>query len=226
MNTLLNSFLDSVPFPFPNELLDPNESPNIMITSPTSALQSHFPPSLSSLSNPSLHSLHSLSPGSSPTAPDFPSHTHTPHNLSRQHSYHQIPEYSTAMHTNHHGHSHLVSTARFESAITTPLPPSPGPLDAYDDAQGRKRQRTGTSASDEQLGSKKGSRARSDSAPLGYNLNAGWPQTRPRSGSGLQSRVNTGRREELPVPNIGSLSRGHTLPMLSIPGAKPSQSSS
>ena len=76
--------------------------------------------------------------------------------------------------------------------------------------------------------SKKGGRGRSDSAPLGgYGLTTGWPQTRPRSGSGLQSnRVNSGRREELPVPNIGSLSRG-TLPLLSIPGmAKQPQSPS
>ncbi|THG96916.1 hypothetical protein EW026_g5005 [Hermanssonia centrifuga] len=48
------SFAGGIPFPFPNELLDPNESPNIMITSPTSALQSHFPPSLSSLEQPVL----------------------------------------------------------------------------------------------------------------------------------------------------------------------------
>ena len=72
---------------------------------------------------------------------------------------------------------------------------------------------------------KKGGRGRSDSAPLGgYGLTTGWPQTRPRSGSGLQSaRVNNSRRDELPVPNIGSLSRGHALPMLSIPGV-PKQS--
>ena len=73
---------------------------------------------------------------------------------------------------------------------------------------------------------KKGSRARSDSAPLGYGLTS-WP-TRPRSGSGLAPRGmgsspggsglealnGSGRREE--VTNIGSFSRGQ-LPMLSIP---------
>lgn len=216
-----------MPFPFPGDLLESHDSPNIMVTSPQSGM-SHYPP-LHSLSNPSLHSLHSLSPGSSPTAPEFPSHTHTPHSLSRQHSYQHIPEYTAppppppgALHGHGHSHGHLVSTARYEPAgpLSTQLPPSPGPLDAFDDSQGRKRQRTGA---DEHGGkSGKGSRARSDSAPLGgYSLNAGWPQTRPRSGSGLQ-QSRGGRRDELPVPNIGSFSRGHALPMLSIPGAKQS----
>lgn len=221
INSLLFSF--SVPIPFPADLLDANDSPNIMITSPTSTgMHSHFPPSLSSLSNnPSLHSLHSLSPGSSPTAPEFPSHNHTPHNLSRQHSFQHVPDYGPPMH-GHHG----MNTSRYDSAIATPLPPSPGPMDVFEDAQGRKRQRTNP---EDGGAGKRGSRARSDSAPLGgYGLTSGWPQTRPRSGSGMQSnRVNPGRRDELPVPNIGSLSRGHTLPMLSIPGVgKPSQSSS
>ncbi|KAF7794975.1 hypothetical protein EIP86_006118 [Pleurotus ostreatoroseus] len=220
---IYKAFPGSVPFPFPTDLLEPHDSPNIMVTSPTASGMPHFPP-LHSLSNPSLHSLHSLSPGSSPTAPEFPSHSHTPHTLSRQHSFQHIPEYTAppppppgAMHG--HGHGHLVSTARYEQGgLPGPLPPSPGPMDAFDDSQNRKRQRTAEEHSGK---SGKGSRARSDSAPLGgYSLNPGWPQTRPRSGSGLQSRG--GRREELPVPNIGSLSRGHALPMLSIPGAKQS----
>lgn len=127
-----------------------------------------------------------------------------------------------------HSLGHGVSTARYETAISTPLPPSPGPLD-FDDLQGRggvKRQRTNAPPAAQSTGasgadqSKKGSRARSDSAPLGYGLASGWTQTRPRSGSGLGSRGM--RRDELPVPNIGALSRGHTLPMLSIPSlAKP-----
>lgn len=210
----------TVPVAFPNDLLDLSDSPNIMITSPTtSGMHSHFPPSLSSLSNnPSLHSLHSLSPGSSPTAPEFPSHSHTPHSLSRQHSFQQMHEYGgSSMH--HHG----MSASRYDSAIATPLPPSPGPMDVFDEVQGRKRQRTNP---EDGGGGKKGSRARSDSAPLGgYGLATGWPQTRPRSGSGLQSRATAGRRDELPVPNIGSLSRGHTLPMLSIPGVSKQSSS-
>ena len=196
-----------------------------MVTSPTHAMAaSHFP-SLSSLSNPSLHSLHSLSPSSSPTAAEFPSHTHTPHNLSRQQSFQHIPyESAASMHAHpHHAHAlgHGVSTARYETALTTPLPPSPGPggLDAFGDDRGSaKRQRTGPGVvgGDEIGVSKKGSRARSDSAPLGYGIGSAWPQTRPRSGSGLGQRA-LGRREELPVPNIGSLSRGNVLPMLSIP---------
>ena len=110
-------------------------------------------------------------------------------------------------------------------ALSAGLPPSPGSGDPFDnDIQGRKRQRTsgGPSGDDGGVSGKKGggSRARSDSAPLGYQLAGVWPQTRPRSGSGLQSRVTAGgRRDELPVPNIASVSRAHHgLPTLSIPG--------
>lgn len=198
--------------PFPTDILENHESPNIMVTSPTtSVMHTQYQQPLQSLSNnASLHSLHSLSPGSSPTAPEFPSHTHTPHSLSRQHSFQHMQDYGQ--------HSHLVSNARYEQgAMSGNLPPSPASGEAFEDAQGRKRQRTGHS--DDTVSGKKGSRARSDSAPLGYQLAGGWPQTRPRSGSGLQSRVATGRREDLPVPNIATLSRGHhTLPTLSIPG--------
>ena len=230
--------------PFPNDILDNHESPNILVTSPTTSVlhsQYHTHTSLQSLSNnnASLHSLHSLSPGSSPTAPEFPSsHTHTPHSLSRQHSFQHIQDYGQ--------HSHLVSNARYESGggggggggggagsssggggggLSAGLPPSPGSGDPFDnDIQGRKRQRTsgGPSGDDGGVSGKKGggSRARSDSAPLGYQLAGVWPQTRPRSGSGLQSRVTAGgRRDELPVPNIASVSRAHHgLPTLSIPG--------
>jgi len=208
-----------VPVPFPNDILEASESPNIYITSPSSTgPHGHFPPSLS-LSSSSLHSLHSLSPSSSPTAAEFPSHTHTPNTLSRQHSFQHL-QYESAASIHAHSLGHGVSTARYETALSTPLPPSPGAMD-FDDPHGRlgaKRQRTnaapaGTSGGEP--GSKKGSRARSDSAPLGYGLNSGWAQTRPRSGSGLGPRA--GRRDELPVPNIGALSRGHALPMLSIP---------
>ncbi|KAI0351335.1 hypothetical protein OH77DRAFT_948313 [Trametes cingulata] len=285
---VVKSFPGSVPVPFPTDILDNGESPNIYVTSPTSSAPptSHFP-SLSSLPNSGLHSLHSLSPGSSPTAAEFPSHahqhahthTHTPHTLSRQHSYQHISSYDGSgmhapppahhahshhqhthqqhphphqhQHQHHHPHQHQhphhgmhgVSTARYENALATPLPPSPGPMD-FEDRIGAKRQRTGPgsstsfsvpgtadgSSSSSSSTLKKGSRARSDSAPLGYGL-TNWPQTRPRSGSGLAPRgpggsspgssglgvgsmSNGARREE--VPNIGSLSRGQ-LPMLSIP---------
>lgn len=242
----LSLFICKVPVPFPQDLLESSESPNILVTSPTNPMApTHFP-SLSSLSNPSLHSLHSLSPSSSPTAAEFPSHTHTPHTLSRQQSFQHMP-YDTGAGSMHHPHAHQhhaaaaaaamghgVSTARYETALSTPLPPSPGPgMDAFGDDIGRgsaKRQRTGNSignGDDSMTGivpggigvSKKGSRARSDSAPLGYGLSSGWTQTRPRSGSGLGQRL--GRREELPIPNIGSLSRAHALPMLSIPKQSP-----
>ncbi|KAH9893582.1 HSF-type DNA-binding-domain-containing protein [Cubamyces lactineus] len=255
---MAKSYPGGVPVPFPTDILETGESPNIYVTSPTSSAPhtSQFPP-LSSLPNGGLHSLHSLSPSSSPTTADFPSHTHTPHTLSRQHSYQHIPSYDGmhhaqshhTHHAHHHAHHHQahqahhglhgVSTARYESALTTPLPPSPGPME-FDDRTGAKRQRTGPGSStsfsvpgtaDGSNGGsstlKKGSRARSDSAPLGYGL-TNWPQTRPRSGSGLAPRGignsagsstlgmgNGARREE--VANIGSFSRGQTLPMLSIP---------
>ncbi|KAI0782796.1 HSF-type DNA-binding-domain-containing protein [Abortiporus biennis] len=219
--------------PFPADLLD-GDSPNILVTSPTNAMTaSHYPSlsSLSSLSNPSLHSLHSLSPSSSPTAAEFPSHTHTPHSLSRQQSFQHMP-YDTGapMHpAHHHQHHSMGHPGRYDNALSTPLPPSPG-MDVFGEERGsNKRQRTSGSSTSvgDDIGvgvsvvsgvgvAKKGSRARSDSAPLGYGLGSGWTQTRPRSGSGLGPR-GLGRREELPVPNIGSLSRGQTLPMLSIP---------
>ncbi|KAF9814335.1 hypothetical protein IEO21_05178 [Rhodonia placenta] len=215
----------SIPMPFPNELLESaGDSPNIYITSPTHGgpHPPFAPPSLS-ISSSSLHSLHSLSPSSSPTAADFPSHSHTPSSLSRQPSFQHLPGYDGMHHAHAHAHAlgHGVSSARYETALSTPLPPSPG-LDFGDDGRlGAKRQRTGTAtASASEAMVKKGSRARSDSAPLGYGLNTGWAQTRPRSGSGLGPRGGGGgRRDEPPVPNIGSLSRTHTLPapVLSIP---------
>ncbi|OSD04910.1 hypothetical protein PYCCODRAFT_1486510 [Trametes coccinea BRFM310] len=256
------SYPGGMPVPFPTDILDSGDSPNIYVTSPTSSAPhtSQFPP-LSSLPNGGLHSLHSLSPSSSPTTAEFPSHTHGPHTLSRQHSYQHIPSYDGMHHAHSHHHTHHthqhahhhqphhsgmhgLSNTRYEPAIATPLPPSPGPMD-FDDRLGAKRQRTGPgsstsfsvpgtadgSSSGSSSTLKKGSRARSDSAPLGYGLTT-WPQTRPRSGSGIAPRSGlsgspggsnlsmgsmgtSARREE--VPNIGSLSRGQQLPLLSIP---------
>ncbi|THH20073.1 hypothetical protein EUX98_g8652, partial [Antrodiella citrinella] len=145
-DVVTKAFPGSVPLSFPADILDPNDSPNIMVTSPTHQMaQSHFA-SLSSLSNPSLHSLHSLSPSSSPTAAEFPSHTHTPHNLSRQQSFQHIPYESAASMHGHHPHLGHISTARYETALSTPLPPSPiptGGMDAFGDDRGSgKRQRT------------------------------------------------------------------------------------
>ena len=96
---------------------------------------------------------------------------------------------------------HGVSTARYDNAMATPLPPSPGPMD-YDERVGAKRQRTapgsgsipmpGSSMDGGVSGSslKKGSRARSDSAPLGYGLSS-WQTGRPRSGSGYAGPAQT-----------------------------------
>jgi hypothetical protein len=98
----------------------------------------------------------------------------------------------------------------------------------FEDAQGRKRQRTacgggippppassagtngvspstpvgvGADGTKQRL-----ARARSDSAPLGYNnFGSSWTATRPRSGSGLAVRAP--RREDIVVPSIGSVAR-------------------
>lgn len=203
-------------------MLDP-QSLNIFITSPTATTtSSRFPPPLSTnLSSASLHSVHSLgSPNSSPSQAEFP--PHPMNSLSRQHSF-----------QHYHGRGG-------ENAASTPLPPSPGSstMDLYDvgDAgaeriarSGTKRQRTssigqGDATSTTGAGSttvlKKMSRARSDSAPLGYGLTSGlnnsWQGTmRPRSGSGMAPQRGNG----MGVPNIGNSTRGNGggPPFLSIP---------
>lgn len=193
-----------LPTPFPTDLADPDESPNIYVTQPTTiALSAHTPFPPSALSNAA--SLHSLSPASSPTTADFP-HLHThPHSLSRQHSF-----------PHNHTHSH------------TPYgtSPSPVPMD-FEDAQGRKRQRTTCGGVPPPPASSAGAngvspttpvgvgaegtkqrlaRARSDSAPLGYNnFGSNWTATRPRSGSGLAVRAP--RRDDIVVPSIGAVAR-------------------
>lgn len=153
--------------------------------------------------------------------------------LSRQHSYQQM----------------AYPNSRAEPATSTPLPPSPGAatsmdlFEAADVSDGRvnvKRQRTsnenltnGTTGAEETSGagaaggnggnSKRMSRARSDSAPLGYSLGAGlnasWQGgTRPRSGSGM-----TGRNMGTGVSGVGGASRtngggsGNGTPLLSMP---------
>ncbi|KAI0065517.1 hypothetical protein BV25DRAFT_1703812 [Artomyces pyxidatus] len=215
----------TVPAPFPADLIDPSESPNIYVTSPSLTVPSHS----HSFASASAASLHSLSPGSSPTTADFPphahghsqSHTHTPHSLSRQHSFQQQHGYEA----HHMGHARYDTTPS-----SSALPPSPAPMD-FEDAQGRKRQRTGgppMGASVPGQGEvKRVSRARSDSAPLGYGFGNSWTTTRPRSGSGLAVRAP--RRDEM-VPSIGSVARAvgpaqGQQPMGSlVPLAKPSPS--
>ena len=96
----------------------------------------------------------------------------------------------------------------------------------FDDAQGRKRQRTSAGGILPPPASSAGAngvspngagstavdgtkqrlmRARSDSAPLGYSFGSSWAANRPRSGSGLV--VRTSRREDMVVPSIGSVAR-------------------
>jgi hypothetical protein len=97
----------------------------------------------------------------------------------------------------------------------------------FEDAQGRKRQRTTGGGVPPPPASSAGAngvstttavgvgadgnkqrlaRARSDSAPLGYNnFGSSWTATRPRSGSGLAVRAP--RRDDIVVPSIGSVAR-------------------
>ncbi|KAI0715942.1 HSF-type DNA-binding-domain-containing protein [Fomitopsis betulina] len=243
----------SVPVPFPVDLLEP-DNPNIYITSPNSTTPhasstaggNGFLPSLS-LSMPGphslhhTHSLHSLgpSPGSSPTTADFPhsahhshhhSQSHTPaSSLSRQHSFQHLPYESAALHHGAHAQYGRYGGGG-DAPLSTPLPPSPGPMDLDERVGSAKRQRTAPSSGlstpigmgGEGPGGKK-SRARSDSAPLGYGtLGGAWGAAgRPRSGSGLGASVRgigALRREET-IPNIGSVGRATGgLPGLVVPG--------
>lgn len=217
--------------PFPNDLLDSSDNPNIFVTSAQGA--SRYPPPLSmNMGNPPMHSMHHTmsSPNPSPTNSEFPtSHVHPsqqhPQPLSRQHSFQHI------------------SYSRGDGANPSPMPSSsPGSIsmDLYDNSDagdvGRistKRQRmavddSGLLASNgsDPLSSlsspngstaavKKFSRARSDSAPLGYGLTSWQGTTRPRSGSNL-----SGQRG---VPNIGNLTRGSATPLLSMANPNPSR---
>ncbi|KAL0954064.1 hypothetical protein HGRIS_005214 [Hohenbuehelia grisea] len=238
-------FPGSMP-PFPADLLEGTDNPNIYITSP-SAGSRYAPPSLSMNLGGPVHPMHhSLSsPGSSPTGTEFPTHAHTRphHSLSRQHSF-----------------QHVSFSRGGDGTAGSPMPQSPGSLtmDLFDSGDppgssagpaqaqseprvGAKRQRmshddsglvgpggdsVSTLSSPGGLGpsaaggvgvgvglgggaGKKFSRARSDSAPLGYGLTSWQGVGRPRSGSNLSMTRG--------VPNIGSISRGSGTPLLSIP---------
>ncbi|KAJ7623699.1 HSF-type DNA-binding-domain-containing protein [Roridomyces roridus] len=221
-------FPGSVP-PFPIDLLEPNifvTSPRGYEPSPTTAdFPHHQPP-------PSQH---------------HPAHSHS-HSLSRQHSFQHI------------------SYTRGETT-GSPLPASPGSItmEMFDDQEnGRgssKRQRMMSAdearpvtnggsphphhpqvhhaATVDSLSPPKPrvSRARSDSAPLGYAMQPGaggsglgpWgagTAGRPRSGSGL-GHVGQGQRG---MPNIGNMSRGPGGggggPLLSLGGSVPSNAPS
>ncbi|KAF9479563.1 hypothetical protein BDN70DRAFT_684977 [Pholiota conissans] len=234
-------FPGSVP-QFPPDLLESAESPNIYITSPTST--SRYPPPLSMNMHNSMHNL--SSPNSSPTAADFPSshghHNHSqPHSLSRQHSF---------QHVSYRGDS--TSSTPLPSSPGSISMDLFDDHDAPSGRGSTKRQRldesgvgvgvniSGTNGGDAMSlmssvsspGSgpvlsnltvpKKSSRARSDSAPLGYATPlwqqgglSGGPGSgatgvgRPRSGSGMMPRG---------VPNIGNMTRNSnaSTPLLSI----------
>ncbi|KIL69023.1 hypothetical protein M378DRAFT_69691 [Amanita muscaria Koide BX008] len=262
--------------PFPPDLLE-SESPNIYVTSPTTATSSRFPPplSISNLTGGAIHVHSGNTPDSSPTATDFHSHHHHHHhnqhghpNLSRQQSIQHISftrgngtahdclsSTSTplqasprsmsmdffddsGMSTTSGGPSptgrHSVKRPRLSSDNVGPGPmPAPGlngssdslsPLSSVSSPAMTHRPGLGITCAGP--GGKKSSRARSESAPLGYHGGfsvigggaGGGPGGlaaivgRPRSGSGL-----AGLRG---VPNIGTMTRGSAsgvLPLLTIP---------
>jgi hypothetical protein len=194
------NFPGQLPGPFPMELLEPIDNPPIYITSPP---------------EPTLHQqyayfgggISTISPGSSPTSAEFPFSSNNVHsNHSHQHGLH--------LSLDPHVHSPGGAPSRFDSALTTPLPPSPGAMstgfhEMNNSGDGRptgsKRQRVDDN-SVSQSGSvvqstgeqapaviRRLARARSDSAPLGMQLGATWESARPRSGTALS---RGGRRED------------------------------
>lgn len=156
--------------PFPQDLLEAsNSNPNILVTGPGSSIStsaSPAPPSTSSsnsgvppsLSLPSMsnHSF-SLSPASSPTVGDFPTGSNN-RSLSRQSSFQH--SYDPA------------SNIRYDSALTTPLPPSPVP--GLEDPRSKRQRISPIDPPSNGIGPAPGgrrvSRARSDSAPMGSSL--------------------------------------------------------
>jgi hypothetical protein len=209
---LLTTVFLAVPMPFPADLIDPSGTDLMMNPFGSSATPhaSHFaPPALPVLANAALHPMPPGSPSASPTSAEFPPAAQAYHHpLARHHSYQHLPYGADAPYGS--------------------LPPSPGPLDPYaahpyphnshsahsspgdDGRQSAKRQRTAHPGHAGELERQKTlSRARSDSAPLGYALGASWgPDGRPRSGSGLApgraagAGVPQGRREEMVLPTL------------------------
>lgn len=195
---------------FPPDLMDPNDNLPMFVTTPATGPSYNY--GNLSYANSSMHS---LSPGSSPTTAEFPQHTHVPA-LSRTHS---------LQHLNYGDTYGQTITTRYDSAV--PLPPSPVQLDAFgaESDHGRKRQRTGpptltpqnVSDTTDASGIKRMSRARSDSAPLGYGMGQPWGHgTRPRSGTGIGLR---GRRDDI-IPSLSVAGPGRSTagipPMLSL----------
>jgi len=184
--------------PFPTDLLDPNtnnSNPNILVTGPgssVSASASPAPPSssssttsnvtassLPSLSLPSVNNhSYSLSPASSPTTGDFPSHSSSSHgghshSLSRQTSFQQTHQQQSNSNTNYDP-----CNGRYDSALSTPLPPSPSPAGSQQMEERTKRQRISPVEPPSTVplsgnSGRKVSRARSDSAPMGVGVGLG-----------------------------------------------------
>jgi len=181
----------------------------------------------------SLHSIHSHSPNSSPTTADFPSHIHHQQgqqhpSLSRQQSFQHVAAYVRGERTSPMPPSPGSVTMDLfdESAGCEPAgrisskrqrlsndDDSGSVIDGLPSVSSLSSPGTATGPGFGNIGGpgKKPSRARSDSAPLGYGFGglASWQGGgRPRSGSGLAGRG---------IPNIGTMSRGNNgAPLLSV----------
>ena len=177
---------------FPTDLLEPNDTLPIFVTAPVPSNQYNNYTSMPYSTGNS--SLTSLSPNSSPTTADFPSHPHA-HTLSRTHSLQHL-NYGDA-------YGQTITTRYDATGMSLTQSSALDPFDTDSD-HGRKRQRTGpptlapqgvSNAAADASGVKRMSRARSDSAPLGYGIGQPWAHgNRPRSGTGVGLRGN--RRED------------------------------
>jgi hypothetical protein len=177
-----------------------------------------------------MHSIHTHSPNSSPTTADFPHQQQVQQqaSLSRQHSFQHVAAYAR-------GEGASPMSPSPGSATMDLFDDSPGcepagrisskrqrmsndddlssVVDGLPSASSLSSPGTVTGSGFGTMGGpgKKPSRARSDSAPLGYGfggLTSWGGQGRPRSGSGLAGRG---------VPNIGAMTRNNNGgPLLSI----------
>lgn len=140
-----------VPMPFPADLMEPDFMGSTSYSPHHSQQHSHAqhypPPSLPVLNNPALHTMHPISPNASPTSQDF-----SPQQQQQQHYYAPPQHEHQNGHTlaRHHSFAHLASA-----------------YDAGERPDAPKRQRRSPEMAPN---GKTLSRARSDSAPLGYAL--------------------------------------------------------
>ncbi|TRM58794.1 HSF-type DNA-binding-domain-containing protein [Schizophyllum amplum] len=220
--------------PFPLELLDGNESPAILVTSPptgehvrynggqpqnryagSEAGPRYVPPI--HIPQPPLHAMHTLavSPTSSPTGAEFPAyHSHAPSPLSSGGMAANAYPYARAQ------QSYSAPESTVSMSPHGGLPPMASHamhVDMYHDGGPRAGMKRPRLAGDDADADRRMARTRCDSAPLGYGYEhepvqnhhlGGW-EVRPRSDS--EYHFDGGERHPgmgLPtVPNVPTLNR-------------------